>query len=59
LRSENFSEFFTIEFLPIGPPFKTVQGQDQDRFGQDRDLKKMVLRPVLRPRPVLRITSLV
>jgi len=27
---------------------KTVQGQDQDRFGQDHDLKKMVLRPVLR-----------
>jgi len=35
---------------------KTVQGQDQARF--DQDLKKMVLRPVLRPRPVLRTTSL-
>jgi len=36
---------------------KTVQGQDQDRFSQDQDqdLKKMVLRP----RPVLRTTSLV
>jgi len=34
------------------------QGQDQDRFDQDQDLKKMVLRPVLRPRPVLRTTSL-
>jgi len=40
---------------------KTVQGQDQDqdqgRFGQgqDQDLKKIVLRP----RPVLRTTSLV
>jgi len=39
---------------------KTVQGQDQDqdRFGQDQDLIKMVLSPVLRPRPVLRATSL-
>jgi len=26
---------------------KTVQDQDQDRFGQDQDLKKMVLRPKL------------
>jgi len=24
LRSEKFSEFLTIEFLPIGPPFKTM-----------------------------------
>jgi len=32
--------------------------QDQDRLGQDQDLKKMVLRSVLIPRPVLRTTSL-
>jgi len=35
---------------------KIIQGQNQDqnRFGQDKDLKKMVLRP----RQVLRTTSL-
>jgi len=32
---------------------------DQNRLSQDQDLKKMVLKPVLRPRPVLRTTSLV
>jgi len=26
LRSEKFSEIFTIEFLPIRPPFKLVIG---------------------------------
>ena len=26
---------------------KTANGQDQDRLGQDQDLKKSVLRPVL------------
>jgi len=50
--------------LVLRPQFfqilKTVQGQDQDqdqdqdRFGQDQDIKKRVLRP----RPVLRTTSL-
>jgi len=41
---------------------KTVQGQeedqDKDRFDQNQDLKKMVLRPAVRQRPVLRTTSL-
>jgi len=46
--------------LVLRPQFfqilKTVQGQDQDRFGQnqDQDLKKKVLRT----RPILRTTSL-
>jgi len=44
--------------LVLRPQFFKSLGQDQDRFGQDQDLKKMVLRPVLRPRPVLRTTSL-
>jgi len=34
---------------------KTVQSQD---VGQDQDLKKIVLRPFLRSRPILRTTSL-
>ena len=33
---------------------KTANGQDQDRLGQDQLVKKMVLRP----RPVLRPSSL-
>ena len=28
---------------------KTANGQDQDSLGKDQDLKKMVLRPVLKP----------
>ena len=35
-----------------------LNGQDQDRLGQDQDLKNMVLKPVLRPRPALRPSSL-
>ena len=34
---------------------KTANGEDQDRLGQDHDLKKMVLRPVLRPSSLLLI----
>jgi len=30
----------------------------QGHLGQDQDLKRMVLRPIIRPRPVLRTTSL-
>jgi len=51
------TQFFKSLRPAIFQILKTVQGQDQDRFGQDQDqdLKKMVLKP----RPVLRTTSLV
>ena len=32
---------------------KTANGQDQDRLGKDQDLKKMVLKLVLRPSSLL------
>jgi len=54
-RSKKVLKLFGLK-ATIFQILKTVQGQDQDqnRFGQDQDLKKMVLRP----RPVLKSTSL-
>ena len=36
---------------------KTTYGQDQDRLGQDQDLKKMVLKPRLVLRPSLLLSG--
>jgi len=44
-RSKKVLRFFGLK-TAIFQILKTVQ--DQDRLGQDQDLKKMVLRPVLR-----------
>jgi len=48
LRSFRSKKVFGLK-TAIFQILMTVQGQDQDRFGQDQDLKKMVLRSVLRP----------